>query len=127
MLHAHNRELIEGRVRKTRGMNYVTDAYTEESTLHVECHFVIIVLHDLDKALERAHLHWDTRVLRGFADHLHDVVPLALAIVHVNQSRKSESVLTSRSKLSRTNSKELLRARMAASWTSADGSSFRAP
>ena len=56
----------------------VSDTYAEEGTLHVEAHFLIVEGHDLDKALERAHLDRNRGTLRCLADNLHDVVALAL-------------------------------------------------
>jgi len=54
--------------------------YTEESSLHVIAHFVVIKAHNSHKCFEGSSLHLDGLVLCGFAYDLHDVISLTLCI-----------------------------------------------
>lgn len=105
-----------------------TDTYTKEGLLHIQSHFIIIETHDPDETFEGADLNGDWRVLRRFTNNLHDVVSLALKADELLDHEKIKKIKhTSLLKFSRTNSRELNKAEMAAYCTSVEGSSFLAP
>lgn len=52
----------------------------EERTFHVECHLVVVELHDADQAFKRADLNDDVARLRSLANDLHDVIPFSFPI-----------------------------------------------
>ena len=95
---------------------------------HIQSHFIIIETHDPDETFKGAYLNSDCRVLGCFTNDLHDVVSLALEtdelLDHENIKKMKHTSLL---KFSRTNSRELNKAEMAANCTSVEGSSFLAP
>lgn len=92
--------------------------YTEQRTLHVEGHLVVVKTHYAHEGLKGGSLNVHVITLSSLADDLHDVVAFTLQqgqpaglTTHAMIER------TSRSKLSRTNSREFKSARSATNFT----------
>lgn len=57
---------------------HVRVTYTKQRSFHVETHLIVVKGHNLNKALERAHLDGNRRSLGSLTNYLHDVVSFAL-------------------------------------------------
>lgn len=60
-------------------MSHSHNRQTEQCSLHVELHLVVVQRHDSDQTLESAHLNGGGLALSRLADDLHNVVSLTLA------------------------------------------------